>query len=95
MLGRDDNHPSQRVQRVEIRNNLFLDVGGSWGNGRLFQLLDGTSDVIIDHNTALQTGDVLFGGDGAAHTGFVFENNIALHNVHGITGSGSGPGCRR
>ena len=92
VLGRDDNHPSQRVQRIDIRNNLFADVGGSWGSGRLFQLLDGTSDVVIDHNTALQTGDVLFGGDGAAHTGFVFENNIALHNVHGVTGSGSAAG---
>ncbi len=92
VLGRDDNHPSQRLRRIDIRNNLFLDVGGSWGSGRLFQLLDGTSDVTIDHNTALQTGDVLFGGDGAAHTGFVFENNIALHNVHGITGSGARAG---
>jgi glycosyltransferase involved in cell wall biosynthesis len=92
VLGRDDNHPSQRVQRVEIRNNLFLDVGGSWGTGRLLQLLDGTSDVIVDHNTALQTGDVLFGGDGEAHTGFVLENNIALHNGRGITGSGTRTG---
>jgi cellulose synthase/poly-beta-1,6-N-acetylglucosamine synthase-like glycosyltransferase len=92
VLGRDDNHPSQRVRRVGIRNNLFVDVGGSWGSGRLFQLLDGTSDVVIEHNTALQTGDVLFGGDGAAHTGFVFENNIALHNLHGISGSGTRTG---
>jgi len=92
ILGSDDIHPSQRVRRIEIRNNLFLDVGGSWGKGRLFQLLDGTSDVVIHHNTAFQTGDVLFGGDGAAHTGFAFDNNIALHNAYGITGSGAGPG---
>jgi hypothetical protein len=92
VLGRDDNHPSQRVRRVDIHNNLFVDIGGSWGTGRLFQLLDGTSDVRIEHNTALQTGDVLFGGDGEAHVGFVFENNIALHSVHGITGSGTKPG---
>lgn len=92
MLGRDDNYPSQRLERLEIRNNLFLDVGGSWGSGRLFQLLDGTSDVLIDHNTALQTGGLLSGGDDAPHTGFRFENNITLHNRHGIAGSGTSAG---
>jgi cellulose synthase/poly-beta-1,6-N-acetylglucosamine synthase-like glycosyltransferase len=92
VLGRDDNHPSRQTRRLAIRNNVFLDVGGRWGNGRLFQLLDGTADVTIDHNTAIQTGSVLFGGDGAPHTGFVFQNNVVPHNEHGITGSGTGPG---
>lgn len=92
VLGRDDNYPSQRVRRLEIGNNLFLDVGGPWGNGRLFQLLEGTRDVNIHHNTSLQTGGLLFGGDGAAHTGFVFENNIALHHRTGISGRGTSTG---
>ena len=35
-----------------------------------------SSDVTIDHNTAFQTGGILFGGDHAPHTGFVFQNNI-------------------
>jgi cellulose synthase/poly-beta-1,6-N-acetylglucosamine synthase-like glycosyltransferase len=94
VLGRDDNNPSQQTQRIAIRNNLFIDVGGSWGNGRLFQLLDGTSSISIDHNTALQTGSILFGGDHAPHTGFVFQNNIAPHNEHGITGSGTEAGTQ-
>jgi cellulose synthase/poly-beta-1,6-N-acetylglucosamine synthase-like glycosyltransferase len=92
ILGRDDNYPSQQVRRIAIRNNVFLDVGGTWGNGRLFQLLDGTNSVTIDHNTALQTGSILFGGDHAPHTGFVFQNNIAPHNEAGISGSGTGVG---
>lgn len=92
VLGRDDNYPSQRVERLEVRNNLFLDVGGSWGHGRLFQLLDGASDVVIDHNTTFHTGGLLFGGDGAAHTGFVFENNIAVHHPQNISGSGEEAG---
>ena len=58
VLGRDDNHPSQQTRRIAIRNNVLLDVGGDWGNGRLFQLLNGTSGIVtIDHNTALQTGE--------------------------------------
>jgi len=92
MLGRDDNHPSGPTRRIAIRNNVFVDVGGGWGNGRLFQLLNGVADVTIDHNTAVQTGSILFGGDGAPHTGFVFQNNVAPHGEHGITGSGTGPG---
>src|SRR5687767_5838887 len=94
VLGRDDIKPSQQTQRIAIRNNLFLDVGGQWGNGRLFQLLDGTHSISIDHNTALQTGSILFGGDHAPHTGFVFQNNIAPHNEHGITGSGTEAGTQ-
>jgi hypothetical protein len=92
VLGRDDNHPSRQTRRIAIHNNLFVDVGGRWGHGRLFQLLDGTSGVSIDHNTAVQTGGILFGGDHAPHTDFVFQNNVVPHNEHGITGSGTGPG---
>ena len=92
ILGRDDNHPSQQTRRLEIRNNVFLDVGGSWGAGRLFQLLDGTNNVTIANNTGLQTGSIVFGGDHAPHTAFVFQANIAPHNEHGIIGSSTEPG---
>ncbi|HVG53305.1 MAG TPA: glycosyltransferase family 2 protein [Vicinamibacterales bacterium] len=92
VLGRDDNHPSEQTRRLEIRNNVFLDVGGAWGSGRLFQLLDGTNNVTIAQNTGLQTGSILFGGDHAPHTAFVFQNNIAPHNEHGIIGSSTEPG---
>jgi len=92
VLGRDDIRPSQQTARIAIRNNLFVDVGGRWGAGRLFQLLDGTVDVSIDHNTGLQSDTLLLGGDHAPHRGFVFQNNIALHNRYGIIGSGTAPG---
>jgi cellulose synthase/poly-beta-1,6-N-acetylglucosamine synthase-like glycosyltransferase len=92
MLGRDDNNPSQQARRIAIRNNVFLDVGGPWGNGRLFQMLDGTSAVTIDHNTAFQTGSILFGGDHAPHTGFVFQNNVVMLFEIGVSGSNAGEG---
>ena len=92
MLGRDDNNPSQQAKRIAIRNNLFVDVGGNWGHGRLFQLLDGVANVTIDHNTAFQTGGILFGGDHAAHPGFVFQNNIVMPTENGVTGSSTGEG---
>ena len=92
ILGRDDIHPSEQTRRIAIRGNLFLDIGGRWGFGRLFQLLDGAQNIVISHNTAFQTGAAVFGGDHDPHTGFVFENNVVLHNEFGIGGSGTGIG---
>jgi GT2 family glycosyltransferase len=92
ILGHDDNQPSRQTSRIAIINNVFADVGGQWGHGRLFQLLDGTRDVVIDHNTAFQTGSVLFGGDHRAHQGFVFQNNIVLGGSTGISGSNTTQG---
>jgi hypothetical protein len=37
ILGRDDIHPSQQTRRIAISGNLFDDVGGPWGSGRLFR----------------------------------------------------------
>jgi len=93
MLGYDDIHSSRQTSRIAIVNNVFADVGGQWGNGRLFQILDATRDVVIDHNTAFQTGNVLFGGDRRAHSGFVFRNNVVLAGTHGISGSGMASGA--
>ena len=88
-LGHDNNFPSQQEQRIKVRNNLFHDIGGTvWGgNGRLFQLVDGTADVHIDHNTGIQTSNIVT-ADGTAHTGFVYTNNITPHNDYGVMGSG-------
>lgn len=94
ILGHDDIHSSQQTRRIAIVDNVFADVGGEWGQGRLFQILDGTHDVIIDHNTAFQTGNALSGGDGRPHTGFVFQNNIVMAGAHGISGSRMAPGSQ-
>src|SRR5688500_12551628 len=93
ILGQDDIHRSRQTSRIAIVNNVFADVGGRWGHGRLFQLLDGTRDVVIDHNTAFQTGSMLFGGDHRPHTGFVFQNNIVLGGANGISGSNTAQGA--
>jgi len=92
ILGTDDVHPSQPTRRIAILNNFFADIGGRWGAGRLFQLLEGVSDVRIAHNTALQTDFALFGGDRTPNEPFVFENNLVLHNRYGVIGSGTASG---
>jgi len=93
--GRDTIHPSQPTRRIAIRNNLFVDIGGPrWGGeGRLFQIVDSTSSVVIDHNTAIHIGNIIT-AEGPPHRGFVFTNNIVAHNTYGIAGSGVGTGTQ-
>ncbi|HEV8657053.1 MAG TPA: hypothetical protein VGS96_00365 [Thermoanaerobaculia bacterium] len=88
MLGTDDINVSQQTKRIVIRDNLFEDVGGEkWGGGgRLFQILGATVDVVIEHNTALQTGDVIV-GDGQPSIGFIYRNNLTPHNEYGVGGT--------
>ena len=88
ILGTDDLRPSLQTKRITIRDNIFDDVDGNrWGgSGRLFQLLDGAADIVIEHNTAFQTGDVLIGEGDPTH-GLIFRNNVAPHNQYGVGGS--------
>src|SRR6266851_465898 len=93
ILGRDDNHPgaSEQTKRIRIAHNLFDDLGGTWGWGRLFQLVVDPADVVIEHNTALQTENIITAGDAPTER-FVFRNNIAPHNAYGIIGTATGVG---
>ena len=93
ILGRDNSFPSGQTRRIAIRNNLFEDVGGGrWGgDGRLFQILDGAANVTIEHNTAFHTGNIIT-AEGQPHIGFVFRDNIVLHNDFGIVSAALFPG---
>jgi len=91
ILGYDNNHPSQQTQRILVANNLFEDVGGPWGQGVLLLMGDGSRDVTFTHNTAIQTGTIVF-SDGRADEGFSYTDNIALHNRYGIIGTNKGVG---
>jgi hypothetical protein len=96
ILGTDDPNPSQSMKRVLIQDNVFEDVSGArWGgHGRVFQILDyraGTTDVVIDHNTAFQDGPILY-AEGKPHAGFVFRNNLTSKGDYGVIGTGTGEG---
>jgi hypothetical protein len=91
ILGTDDIRQSQQEKRIQIANNLFDDVGGSWGGGRLFQILNGPTDVIIEHNTGIQTDNIITAGQAPTQR-FAFRNNIAPHNAYGIIGTATGVG---
>jgi cellulose synthase/poly-beta-1,6-N-acetylglucosamine synthase-like glycosyltransferase len=93
VLGRDDTAPSGPAARIAIRNNLFEDVGTErWGGGgKLFQVLAGALDVVIEHNTAFQTGSIVT-AEGRPNPGFVYRDNITPHNAFGIVGTGKASG---
>jgi hypothetical protein len=85
--GRDNNFPSRPTARILMRDNLLYLVGG-----RMLQVLDGTSDVTFEHNTADHTGETTVNADAAAHTRFTFRNNIVSYGTYGIFGSGAASG---
>lgn len=95
ILGRDLTYAigSQQTARILIRNNLLIDIGSSlWGgDGRLFQVLEGAKNVVIEHNTARHSGITLI-TEGAQCLGFVHRYNIAPHNAYGVKGTGAAVG---
>jgi hypothetical protein len=91
ILGQDDDYSSQQAKRILIANNLFEDVGGPWGSGILLQMDNGSLDVTFTHNTALQTGTLVY-GDGKPDLGFIYTDNIAFQNQYGMIGTNHAPG---
>ncbi|MBL0174038.1 MAG: T9SS type A sorting domain-containing protein [Ignavibacteria bacterium] len=90
ILGRDAPNVSQRTARILIRHNVLqVTKLGSGGDGRLFQILGGPTDVVFDHNTGFCTNAYIV-ADGTPKTdNFVFRNNIVTHGTYGFIGSGT------
>lgn len=92
IIGKDDNYPSQQTRRITISNNIFDDINSTrWGGRGAFLLITGTADVVIEHNTILQTGNIT-AAYGAVNTGFIFRNNVIVDNGLGFHGDGRSPG---
>jgi hypothetical protein len=102
ILGEDNIHPSGRTRRLRIRHNLLYDIDGArWGGSGRFVLIGAApQDVIIDHNTVLQSGAAVYAyglekDPRAVIQRFVYTNNITMHGDYGIMGeSGGGMGRR-
>jgi hypothetical protein len=99
VVGRDSPNASGVLRGLRIEHNLFYDVdGGAWGgNGDFLLIGSGPSDVVVEHNTVLQSGNVLsaYGGTKSSPTpipGFVFRANLVRHNAYGVHGTDRGVG---
>lgn len=99
ILGYDYQAASRQTRGIVIRHNLFYDVDSArWGgDGRFLMLGDEAADILIDHNTVLQSGSVmqLYGKrDGSPRPirNLQLTNNLTLHNEYGIIGEDYGIG---
>jgi hypothetical protein len=88
ILGHDDGPQpgNRRASRLLFRNNLFDNI-----SGRLFQLLAGPSDVVVESNTANLRGAVSF-SEGAPASRIVFRGNLVAFGQYGIIGNSVGTG---
>lgn len=99
ILGHDDGGASGLARRIRIANNLFYRLDREWGGNGFFLLIgDGPEQVAVDHNTIIQTGNVVSAyGESSGRpvpiAPFSFTNNLALHNANGVHGQGQAVGA--
>lgn len=95
LSGTDATHTSQQTQRIALRNNLLYDIDPKvWGGlAKVFLMGEGPAGVVLDHNTIVHTNSSVVYAYGTEDvTGFVYTNNISLHNTYGIMGENGRPG---
>lgn len=95
-LGKDNPNPSQQARNFLIKNNLLTEIdpqiwcgavpGCSTGHGRFVWNMARMENITFDHNTSIQTGDILHVD--SVTPGFVYKNNLHPHNYYGIKGDG-------
>jgi hypothetical protein len=95
LLARDNTSASGPLRRLRIADNLIYDVDRAvWGgNGLFLQIGEGPSEIVVEHNTILHTGNIITAYGGTRETPsaadrFVFQNNIMRHNANGVIGQG-------
>ena len=99
LLARDDAGASGTMRRVRIADNVLHSIDRQrWGgNGVFLQIGGGPIDVVVEHNTILNTGNIISAHGGTREepstaVGFVFRNNITVHNATGVIGTGRSVG---
>jgi uncharacterized protein YjdB len=80
--------------RISIYDNTIdnLGVAPYAGDGIPLQILGGTYDVIVAHNSWSNAGNQAISFDGGASTRTVIHSNIIPHGAYGVKGSGTGDG---
>jgi hypothetical protein len=86
--------PAVPAARITIVDNVFSNLGTTPYNGEgiPLQILGGTYDVLVAHNSFSNAGNQAVSFDGAATTRTVIHSNILPHGWYGVKGSGTGIG---
>jgi hypothetical protein len=92
-VGGNDDDGSGKGRRFTITNNLIDDISlQRWGGyGRLMTAVGRLDDLLIDHNTIIQTNELVAIVGPVPNARFVYTNNLSPHGV-GLIGSGYGIG---
>ncbi|MDQ3806524.1 MAG: right-handed parallel beta-helix repeat-containing protein, partial [Acidobacteriota bacterium] len=92
--GMEANETATRTKRITIRDNVIERLGAYHAEGgKLFQLLNATDDVVIDHNTVrdslvARSFLILEGVPAAKHARLVVTNNVGPFGLYGVLGAG-------
>jgi hypothetical protein len=94
VAARPEANPAVRASRFKIVDNVFenVNVGMFAGHGRLFQVLQGVDNVVIEHNTAFTPNVILMFDALPQATNFTFRNNLTTRGQYGVLGSDRGEG---
>ena len=95
LRGFDDGDSLVRMRRVKVTDNVVENVGAFGGEGKAFQLLQGSEGVSIDHNTVrgrVRTALMIEAFGAFRHAGFSFTNNLMAHGDYGVFASGGALG---
>ncbi len=77
-----------KVSRIKFENMIFENV-----QNKLFQIFNGSSDIIFENVTAYSPESILFGdgGTGLSNTGLAIRNSVLERGLYGV-GAGSEEG---
>jgi hypothetical protein len=93
ILGSDNEHRSQEAKRIQVVNNLLLDiVADRPDNIPYFLQINGGQQILVAHNTVQQAGNVIT-AYGAPSAAFSFRDNIVQFNQYGIVCLNPGSEC--
>jgi hypothetical protein len=95
LRGMEPTNSRPRMRRVTLTDNLVDDVGAYGGEGKVFQLLNGTESVRIEHNSVagrVMSLLLLDAVGGFRHDGLVFANNLGPHGSYGVFANGGAQG---
>jgi hypothetical protein len=95
LRGMEPANARPRMRRVTLSDNLLDNVGAFGGEGKAFQVLNGTESVTIDHNTVrgrISAALILEALPGQTHAGLAFTNNLTAHGDYGVFASGGAVG---
>lgn len=100
IIGADTTHPSGSSRAIHVVDNLFYGIDSKrWGGTGAFLLIgEGPSDIVVEHNTVRQDGNIVmaYGGtkqDPMEIRGFRFRDNLVSYNEYGVHGADRAPGA--